>query len=503
MFYQPFLAYNLIDEGGIINVRRIVEAIDWEIFFPIATAFEEYAYRKSLEERRVKKAQEQDLADASDDLLFELPAPLSPTDRPTATGEQMPDPSPVLPFQRPGRPRALTMALLKAFVLSPYYEIPQNAEAVGRALRQNPAFLELCSFTKTFPPAPRTLRRFEQHMRESGLWGRIRQLLVDQNFADAYIQAEPHVVVDTSRHDACARVHKLSKEACEAAEEAEAAGEPVPKPGREDYTCDVTDVVAKSKGNRRPGVKSVLLGLPGCELPIVGLALPGNEPDAHTLEPVLQAFKDEHPDLAQGVQGVLADGIYNTAENQKVVPTVLPGAHLYTPIHPGRRKDRFVPDRGIGFLNKYGRPHCIMGHPMELLGRDEKKREFIWACPVYNPNCQVEGLTCDKKECCCPRATQGRAYRVPAHRTPQIDWDHPQFSHRFQKTYNLRTSIERIYGRGKRVLPYERLYNRGRKAFQGFVDRMIISLHLFARAACRLGHPELMRSIHGSRKKTA
>jgi hypothetical protein len=257
----------------------------------------------------------------------------------------------------------------------------------------------------------------------------------------------------------------------------------------------VTEIVAKSPANRRPGVKSAFLSLPKSEMPILGLAFAGNAPDAHTLAPALEALKAEFPELARKVKGILADGIYNTADNRKTVSELLPGANLYVPIHPGNRKDVFVEARGIEFIDKYGAPHCIMGHQMEMLGKDENKKEFLWVCPVFNPNCTVDGLTCDKKEQCCPGACQGRVYRVEADKTPQINWEHPQYLRRNKTIYNLRTSIERVFGRAKRVLPFDRLYNRGKKAFQGFLDRMVIAFHLFARAACRLGHPELMRSF--------
>jgi hypothetical protein len=397
----------------------------------------------------------------------------------------------------------LTAGLLRAFVLSPFYEVPQNAEAIERALRRNPAFLELCNFSKSRPPSARTLRRFDQLMRESGLWGEVRRLLVEGNLSDGVIQPEEYVAVDTTRHDAFGEVRKLSQPAREAREKAEAAGQELPEPGPEDYTCDVAEVVAKSACNRRPGVKSGFISLPGSELPIIGVAFAGNEPDNHTLSPILERFRDEHPRLAGSVRGVLADGIYNNAENHRQTAEVLPGASLFTPIHPGARKDRFLPERGMAFMSKYGAPHCIMGHRMELAGRDLQKKEFIWVCPVFNPQCGVEGLTCDKKDRCCPRARNGRVYRVPAETTPQIDWEHPQFAKRTKKKYDLRTSIERVFGRGKRVLPFERLYNRGKAAFQGFLDRMVIAFHLFARAACRLGRRDLMRSVQAAIKPSS
>lgn len=508
--FQPFLSYDLIDEGGFINAGRIVEVMDWDSFHPITTELEQYIRQQRLEGRRVKRRAEQRRREELDDLLFELGSVEQEATSDTTSQTLPPSHRTAhVPLMGPGRPRVLAMALLKAFLLSPFYEVQQNAEAIYRALRRNPAYLEKCGFQRTSPPAARTLRQFDQAMRESGLWSRTRVLLVELNLDDGLIHPEPNVAVDTSRHDSFGSVGKPSKRpvteptpsassdgAAESAEQGPAPGsQPTPPP-----TCDVTEIVAKSPGNRRPGVKDAMVVLPQIELPILALAMPGNEPDVHTLRPILEALKQSHPRLVEPLTGVLADGIYSSEANRQSVKDILPGAHLYTPVHAGNRKSRFVPDRGIGFINAHGQPHCIMGHPMGLLGKDEKKREFIWACPVYNPDCKVDGLECDKKERCCPRACQGRVHRVPAEKTPQIDWDHPQFSKSFKPIYNLRTAIERVFGRAKRVLPFERLYNRGRKAFQGYLDRMVIAFQLFARAACRLGHPELMRSIAGSGK---
>ena len=47
----------------------------------------------------------------------------------------------------------------------------------------------------------------------------------------------------------------------------------------------------------------------------------------------------------------------------------------------------------------------------------------------------------------------------------------------------MRTRIERIISRVKRMLSFERFYGRGKKAPQGFADRYVTVFNLIAYAA--------------------
>lgn len=120
---------------------------------------------------------------------------------------------------------------------------------------------------------------------------------------------------------------------------------------------------------------------------------------------------------------------------------------------------------------------------MELLGRDTQRGQFIWACPVFHPGRSDETLTCEKWGRCCPRASSGRIYRTDASDTPQVNWDLPQHSKTHKKLYAMRTQVERIISRVKRVLSFERFYGRGKKVLQGFADRYVTVFNVIAFAA--------------------
>jgi hypothetical protein len=47
----------------------------------------------------------------------------------------------------------------------------------------------------------------------------------------------------------------------------------------------------------------------------------------------------------------------------------------------------------------------------------------------------------------------------------------------------MRTQIERIISRVKRMLSFERFYARGKKALQGFADRYVTVFNIIAYAA--------------------
>lgn len=92
-------------------------------------------------------------------------------------------------------------------------------------------------------------------------------------------------------------------------------------------------------------------------------------------------------------------------------------------------------------------------------------------------------LTCNSKCECSPGSRNGRVYRTNACEFPQVNWDFPQHSRRHKKLYAMRTQIERIISRVKRMLSFERFYGRGKKALQGFADRYVTVFNMVAYAA--------------------
>jgi hypothetical protein len=97
-------------------------------------------------------------------------------------------------------------------------------------------------------------------------------------------------------------------------------------------------------------------------------------------------------------------------------------------------------------------------YQMALLGRDTEREQYIWACPAFHPLRLDETVTCGMWEKC----------RTNAAEFPQVHWDLPQHSRTHKRLYAMRTQIERIISRVKRVLSFERFYGRGKKVLQRF-----------------------------------
>ena len=246
------------------------------------------------------------------------------------------------------------------------------------------------------------------------------------------------------------------------------------------YTCDVTDIVAKSRNYRLPGVKSVVVSLAGSEIPIAGIAMNARVHDSKSLAGALDLVKRDYPDLE--IDTVIADGAYDSEGNRKACRHVL-DADLATPVCPRRNRKKKVDARGIDHVDTYGRPVCMAGRHMELLGRDTERGQYVWACPAFHPLRSDETVTCEVWETCCPRAANGRVYRTNAAESPQVRWELPQHSRTHKKLYDMRTQVERIISRVKRVLSFERFYGRGTKALQGFADRYVTVFNIIAFAA--------------------
>lgn len=371
-----------------------------------------------------------------------------------------------------GAPAFPFLSLLRCFLLAPFYECESSAEHVARELSRNPRFAEVCGFSYGKAPSARTLRRFARVMSEEGLWAEVARLSVEHNLAEGVISRNlPVVAADTTHHDGFASVKKPAA-ACRACVRLPSCPEPV-------LTCEVTDIVAKSRNYRLPGVKAAVLCDASSEIPLCGVAVHARSHDSQTLSPLLSEFRGRHPELAAGVSWVLADGAYAGTDNHEEARSIL-SAELLSPINPGRRKETRHPARGIERIDPRGVPHCIAGCAMVLLTRDRARKEYIWGCPILHPELSDGQAVCAMKGECSPRSSGGRVFRTKACDFPQIAWECPQHARRQQKRFAGRTSIERAFSYLKRVFCFERFWGRGEAALQGFIDRYVACFNIAA-----------------------
>jgi len=409
-----------------------------------------------------------------------------------------------------------------AFIATGIDDKPAVAEHVHRMLQGNPTFAARCGFE--YPGSPkgrrsrrleipslRTLIRFDQVMAEYGLWSEVRLAFVRRNLETGVIARSDAFVADTTHLEANStpRVVELPAERKQASAPApkqrkvvaaRAAHNKKPKETRkvriprltkrcrhEDHdACNCkwvegdagAGVVVKSSSKKFWAHKAAVLGYAGTTVPLdVAVASCASSHDSTTLEPHLERLCELLPEAFDGVKFVIADPAYDEAPARERIPQKFGGLELNSKINPRARKEAPMPGHEGQFkLSPQGQPICLRGKTLALVGRDERREEYVWCGPVDD-----KGTPLCKR---CPFATQcglegtRRTLRVPRATTPQIDWKHPQHLRREQKRYRRRTAVERQIERVKGPLERNRLPCRGRVRVQSFLDLRLAALHV-------------------------
>jgi hypothetical protein len=383
---------------------------------------------------------------------------------------------------------------LKIWAYPPWFGAEQNAEEIFTTLRNNPLYAELCGLkeigqgkdVKFDIPAARTIRYFNQVMYTFDLWGDFNRWLVLCNLEQGTFQWSDELVFDPTHLDGFASVLKTCHD-CKIC----------PKSQRcqfQQTTCEMTGIVSKSKNFKLPGVKLNLALLPDSEITIAALACRGQVHDSQLLKPLLLDLAQDYPTLKNRVKKILADAAFDDPDCHERTEQILE-AQLETAINPRARKPISHPAQGIQKIAPDGVPICEAGHAMVLAGRDLQHEQFIWVCPVFNPQHGDSNLPCSSAchRRCAPEAEHGRVFRVHKDVTPQVNWENPQHLASVAKRYNKRTTVERAISRLKRILKFERFFNRGPKALQAHGDRYVITVLLVAFVAFLLDRPEVTR----------
>lgn len=384
-------------------------------------------------------------------------------------------------------------SLLKIWIYAPWFHAEQNCEEIASALEKSAAYAELCDLdrrhdqpTKFAEPVARTLRHFNQIMYTFVLWNDLSRLLVLHNLEQGTFDWSEELIIDPTHLDGFAGINRTCT-ACKIC----------PKRSRcrlKQTTCEVTGIVSKSKNFKLPGVKLNLAVLPKSELAITTIACRGQAGDKKLLRPLLLKIAEDFPMLRERVEKILADGAYDDPDCHQDASQIM-AAQLVTPINPRARKARPSTARGIQRIDPDGVPICQAGHEMVLAARDLQRQQFVWVCPVFHAQYGNANLRCSPacRQRCAPDAEFGRVWRVAREVTPQINWDNPQHSPRVARRYCKRTGVERTISRCKRILKFERFFNRGRAPLQAHGDRYVIAVQLVALTAHLLNQPEATR----------
>ena len=414
-----------------------------------------------------------------------------------------------------------------AFLATSIDDKPATPEHVHRMLHGNPTFAARCGFE--YPGSPRgrrsrrltipslrTLSRFDQVMGEYGLWGDVRLALVLRNLETGALARSDAFVADTTHleADSTPRVVELpaGKKAAKvpATKQRRVVGVRTARNKKRKETRKVrisrltkrcrhedhdacncpwvegdagAGVVVKSTTKKFWAHKAAVMGFAGTTVPLdMAVVSCASSHDSTTLEPHLRRLRLVLPEAFEGVKFVIADPAYDEAPARARIPLEFGGLVLITKINPRARQEAPMPGHEGQFtLSPQGQPVCLRKLPLVLVGRDERREEYIWRGPLDDkstPLCKG-----------CPFAAQcglkgaRRAVRVPRATTPQIDWNHAQHLSSEQTRYRLRTAVERQIERVKGPLERNRLPCRGRVRVQSFLDLRLAALHALIAAA--------------------
>jgi hypothetical protein len=117
----------------------------------------------------------------------------------------------IVPIRLGGRKPKCFFAMFKSFLGASLMGFPSEPETVYLLLGSNPSFIRVCGFAPKeendeycyiHVPSLRKLEQFDQIMRDSGLWGRVKLSEVSRNIRKGVIKKENELVGDTTHYHA-------------------------------------------------------------------------------------------------------------------------------------------------------------------------------------------------------------------------------------------------------------------------------------------------------------
>lgn len=418
--------------------------------------------------------------------------------------------------------------LVRAFMGVAAMGLEPEPGMVHTVLVSNPSFARLCGFgyeiadagrvIRDNTPSLRKLQEFDQVMAEAGLWGQLKASVVSENLASGRVAVEKDLVVDTTHYPAVSGfvVREVAEPRPTTVVTPPPDGQPasksndaaptrrkrrkkerraVPRVGKRCGCADKTrcthayvptddgaGVVVKGGGTKKSvwAHKASILAFAGSEVPIDAVAIRyAGTHDGTTLVPHLDRVARLHPSVLAAAERVIVDSAYQSAENKTAAAERK--LELVAPINPRGTKPKPAGLPGISHYSATGIPVCEAGHELRHEGRRLEEKKHLWG-PPRSPEGASLCLSCPLRETCCPGATRGRTLTTNADDFPQIDWDWPQHSASFKKTYSQRTAVERVINVLKLDLNGGRLAKRDNVNFQARLDKSILAVHLLIKS---------------------
>ncbi len=233
------------------------------------------------------------------------------------------------------------------------------------------------------------------------------------------------------------------------------------------------------KGKRRDlyywfGYKLHLIVDAVYELPISYVITPANEPDTRQMKVLMDKAASGCPVKPVAV---IADKGYDSQDNYRLVL----GEYGAAPIIPIReRKGEQLPD----ICNAKGTPTCVGGLAMVFWGKDGKYLKY--RCP------QAVGKGVCHSRFPCTSSSYGYVLKLPIAQDPRRHPPVPRETKKWGRLYRLRTAVERVNSRVKRLLGLGQITLRG---LAKVTTRSLLTLMVMLAAAVGMAQRHRLKEL--------
>ena len=236
------------------------------------------------------------------------------------------------------------------------------------------------------------------------------------------------------------------------------------------------------------------------ELPLCWEVTRGSVTDTTQLLPLFEKWRRKHPAIVREARDCAADKGYDSVRNVEG----LWGQYAIKPVIDirlmQRSEEEFLVDESRADNITYdqrGQVCCYCpktGEQREMAyqGFEAQREQLKYRCPAA-----AYGFEClGRRECGTGRyGDYGRSVRIALERDPRILTPLARSSYAWQRAYNRRTAIERVYARLDVNFGFERHYIRGHKKMQLRVGLALMIMLALAVGHVRAGEQEKMRSL--------
>jgi len=277
--------------------------------------------------------------------------------------------------------------------------------------------------------------------------------------------------------------------------------------GTKTYKGTRKDGTAWEKVKRWFGYKLHLLVDSVYELPLAYEMTEASASDMTHLLPLVEDVEVHHEEIAEDTEELSGDKGYDSAENKATlyddhnIKPVIDNRVLWKD-DPGKPRPLF-PDRADVILyDELGQVFCQC--PSERRGEDEIREMAFFGFEKdrmtlkYRCPAAYYGLECPGRAICeadTNAGEYGRVVRIPLELNRRIFTPIARSSQKWEKAYNLRTSVERVNSRIDLLLGFEHHTIRGKDKMKMRMGLALVVMLAMALGRIRAGQVDRMRSM--------